>query len=230
MKHKNLKLFATTFLVIFNLFMCFAGTYAWFVVTKTNTANNLQVQMYTHELDMSYRVYKYSDDDKAPINATGLPDALSLVKYDSVIKSRNENTPIIIEFLITGMALEDNMPIYISTHCNETYATTNYLSNIIELKFGIIESIISDDANIVYNTATSYFNDISGVKFRQQNNTKVQDVVYTITNYNVSSALRLYIQLDYSEELIDTFEFTLSDSTTTTFLNDITLIKCYTNE
>ena len=168
--------------------MCFVGTYAWFVASRVDTANNMQVQMYTHELDMSYRVYKYSDDDKAPINATHLPDALSLVEYDSVIKSRNENTPIIIEFLITGMALDENIPIYINTHCNETNATTHFLSNIIELKFGVIDSITSEDANVVYTSATSYFNNISGVKFRQ-GNSKVQDVLSILERENFDIVL-----------------------------------------
>lgn len=229
MKHTKLKTILATIVVIFNLFVCFAGTYAWFVTVQKQGASGMQVQMYTHELDMNYNVYKYSDDDKAPINATGLPGALSLVEYDSVIKSRNENTPIIIEFLITGMALGENIPIYINTHCNETQATTHYLSNIIELKFAVIDSIVSNDVEVIYNSATSYFSNVSGVKFRE-GNTKTQDVIYTLSNYNASNSLRLYIQLDYSEELIDTFEFTLSDSTTTTFLNDLTLIECYTNE
>ena len=83
MKRAKFKIALATALVLFDLFSCFAGTYAWFTAARTNEAASMQVQMYTHELDMSYKVYKYDDDLGAAINATGRPDALILKEYDS---------------------------------------------------------------------------------------------------------------------------------------------------
>lgn len=232
MKHTKLKTFLASILVAFNVLVCFAGAYAWFTAAKRNDASGMQIQMYTHELDMSYKVYKYSDDEKSPIDASSQVDALKLQEYDSVIKSRNTNTPVIIVFNITGMTLGENIPVYINTHCTNTTTTARVLSNIIELKFAVISSITSDSATTIYNSAVSYFESVNGVTFKN-NNVKNQDILYTLNNYSssiVGGSLKLYIQLDYSETLIDAFEFSITDSTTTSFSNDLTMINCYTEE
>ena len=135
MRRKGLKIFLVTALCIFNLFVCFSSVYAWFASSKVDEVSGLQVQIYTHELDMNYRVFKYSDDDKAGIEVTHQPDALTLQRYDSVIKSRNVNTPIILEFLISGVALGENIPIDIVSHCTDATLTNKVISNIVKLQF-----------------------------------------------------------------------------------------------
>lgn len=234
MKNSNIKIALATMITIFDLTACFAGAYTWFTASKNTDASSMQVQMYTHELDMSYRVYKYDDDLKEAINATGRPDALSLQEYDSVIKSRNVNTPIILEFMITGMDLGENIPLYINTHCENNTTTDRVLSNIVQLQFATINSITTTDANEIYSQSVSYFdeNSIPEITFKN-GNTKTQDIVYNLTNYENSlldGSLRIYIKLDYSISLIDQFQFSITDATTTSFDNDLTLINCYTNE
>lgn len=234
MKRNELKIMFAIGAGAFDALAGITGTYAWFVMTRVNNASAMYVQMYTHELDMSYRVYKYDDNLKEAIDATGLPDALTLPKYDSVIKSRNVNTPIILEFIVTGVALEENIPLYINTHCQNTTTTDRVLSNIVQLQFSSINSITSSDTNIIYNESLNYFdeNSIPEITFKNGNN-KTQDVVYTLTNYQdavLNNSLKIYIKLDYSIDLIDQFEFSITDSTTTSFNNDLTLINCYTDE
>ena len=232
MKHTKLKVFLATLLSIFNLAVCFAGTYAWFTAAKMNSAENMQVQMYTHELDMSYHVYKYNDDQKGAINATGQSDALKLQKYDSVIKSRNMYTPIIIEFMITGMSLGEDIPVFINTHCKNTTTTDRVLSNIIQMKFAIIPTITSSDPNDIYFDAISEFENIEPNLFIE-NSIKRQDITYELSNYSssiVGGNLRLYILLDYHEGLIDQFEFTYHDVQSTTFANDLERIVCVADE
>lgn len=232
MKHSKFKMFLAAIMVAFNVLVCFAGAYAWFVAARRNDASQMQIQMYTHELDMSYKVYKYSDDDKSPIDATGQADALKLQEYDSVIKSRNSNTPIIIVFNLTGVSLGENIPVYINTHCTNTTTTARVLSNIIELKFAVINTITSSDPVDIYEEVVDYFTGVNGVAFKN-NSIKSQDILYTLQNYSssiVGGGLKLYIQLDYSEPLIDAFEFSITDSTTTSFQNDLTMINCYTED
>lgn len=137
MKNAKFKIFCAVSLALFNLMSSFLGTYAWYTSSDKIDAAGMQVQMYTHELDMSYKVYKYSEEEKGIINATNQRDALTLNEYDSVFKDRNGYTPIIIEFLLTGIALEDNLPISITTHCNNNTPSDKVTSNIIELKFGL---------------------------------------------------------------------------------------------
>lgn len=231
MKHKNLKIICATVVAIFNLFVCFTGVWAWFVATHLNNASDFSVGIYTHELDMSYRVYKYSDDDKAIINATGYNDALTFQEYDSVLTERNINTAILIEFEISGMALHDNLPIYINSHCTNSSKTAKVISNIIFLQFDVIPSISSADPTTIYNQAVNHFESVEKNYFNQA--TKVTDIEYELDNYSsavVNGGIRLYILLDYSSTLINNFEFTVGDAATTTFSNDLTRIDCYTYE
>ena len=232
MKNK-IKMFSATLLILFNLIVCFSSTISWFVSATNNDASNMQVQLYTHELDMSYRVYKYVDDEKSVIDVTGRDDALTLQKYDSVIKNRNENTPIILDFLLTGVSLGDNIPIYINAHCTNNTTTERVLSNIVMLQFCSFTNV-GNDASSIYSNVLSYIedNNISAITFKQ-NNTKIQDVMFTVSNYVdliEHNSLRIFIKIDYSEELIDAFEFSLTDSDSTSFTNDLTLINCYTDE
>jgi len=232
MKHTRLKIMTAALLALFDLASCFAGTLAWFTAAKTADASRMAVQMYTHELDMSYRVYKYDDDLKSAINATGQADALVLQEYDSVFENHNEHTPIIIEFAMTGMDLGENIPVYVTAHCTNATYDERYISNIVEFKFGLINSITSDDPDDIYTAAVSHFRNVDGLTF-VDGETKSRNLVYTLDDYSediMGGSLRLYIQLDYAVDLIrDNFSFSLSDATTTTFYNDLTMIDCSTD-
>ena len=226
MKRKGLKILTTTLVCIFNLFVCFASAFAWFVVANRNDANQMQVEIYTHELDLSYRVLKYIDDEKAAVDVTGQPDALTLQDYDSVIKSRNVNTPIILEFWLSGITLGENTPINISSTLKSVVADY-YLSDVIRLKFATF-NVQATSANDVYYEVVDYFEDVTEVTFKT-GNTKVNEVNYILDNYSsylTSYGLDLFIMLDYSEDLIDALNISQLDLQTITFANDLKEISC----
>ena len=235
MKHMNLKMFLGTLLTIFNLGTCGAATYAWFITARSNNASGFNVQMYTHELDMSYRVYKYDEELGHAINATGRPDALALPEYDSVITDRNAHTPVILEFVVTGMNLGEGIPLHIKTECGDSSTNSRSLSNIVQLRFSPISVISATDAQTIYNSAVNYFADpINAVPaqcFKVGSN-KELEIVYNLTDYDSElsdGALRIFVELDYSVALVSQFEFEFGDETTTSFDNDITWISCYTD-
>ena len=84
MRRLRTKLICALLLMAMNLATAFVGVYAWFVSNRQGDASGMRIQMYTHELDLSYRVYKYSDEVKGVIEATDMPDAFTLPEYDSV--------------------------------------------------------------------------------------------------------------------------------------------------
>ena len=231
MKRKGLKIFLATTMCIFNLFVCFSGVLAWFSAANKDDVAGMQVQMYTHELDMNYRVFKYSDDEKAGVEVTGRQNALEMQKYDSVIVSRNEHTPIILEFLLNGVSLGENLPINITTTRSQDDATVQAISNIIKLQFAPLV-INSDDETVIYDTAVSYFRTHQTGSVFEDGET---EVVYELSNYSsylTSAGLTLFIMIDYSEALIDNFRdnFDITDSTTVAFTNDLLNIVCTTYE
>ena len=180
---------------------------------------------------MSYRVFKYSDDAKSGIEVTGQQDALELQKYDSVITSRNENTPIILEFLLNGASLNENLPISIITSRSQNNASIQAISNILKFQFAPL-NINSNDDSVIYDSAVSYFRNQSNASSFENGE---YEVVYELDNYAshiTSVGLTLFIMLDYSEELIDNFRdnFDITDSTTVTFTNDLLNIVCTTYE
>ena len=133
MKHRGLKLFSATALVIFNLIVCIMATFAWFINSKVTDGNSIAVQMDAHELRLDYQILKFDDEKKKVIET----DGLNLNQYDSIIKERNEKTSIVLKVTLTSnLFLSKTVSdVNISFKCTETTATTNYLSNITHFKF-----------------------------------------------------------------------------------------------
>jgi len=228
-KHHLLLTFLVTLFALLDLSVCATGTYAWFVTKNTVDTSGISMKIYTQDLDLTYKIYKYLDDDKRAIDATDDPNGLVLTKYDSVITSRNENTAIILEFNISGEVPTGHNSFCLSAHCTNGYTDTRYLSNIIGLKFAVTDSITGNDADTLYHSATTYFNNAPVYTFKN-NSTKVLDIDYSINNYSNylhNGVLKLYLQLDYVPELVKQFEFSFDDISTTSFTNDLTLINCY---
>lgn len=227
MRHLRTKLICALLLMALNLATAFVGVYAWFVSGWRSDASGMRVQMYTHELDLSYRVYKYSDEVKGVIEATDFPDAFTLLEYDSVFTDRNDNTPIIVDFSLTGAALSAASPIYISADCTTQSPIAKALSNIIELKFALLEDVGSA-ASAIWSDAVDHFENAPGCRFKVGGN-KDTSLEYTIDNYEghvVGNTLRFFMQMNYADDLIDEFDFDWTDSQTTVFSNDLTTISC----
>ena len=226
MNRKGLKIFAATVVCIFNLFVCFSGVAAWFSANQKTDTAGAQITVGGQLLDMSYRVFKYSDDDKAGVEVTGQQDALELPKYDSVITSRNNHTPIILEFLLSGDSIQQGIPINITTTRSQDNATAKCISNIIKLQFAPL-TINSNDDSVIYDAAVSYFrNQPTDVVFENGE----LEATYQLSGYTSGVGLDVYVMLDYSESLIQNFAFDITDANTTTFTNDLLSISCTANE
>ncbi len=227
MRRLRYKLTCAALLFSLNLATIFTSVYAWFTAVRKNGASGMSIQMYAHELDLRYQVYKYSDEAKSVINATDRQDALTLLEYDSVFKDRNDNTPILVEFTLLGGAINDGSSIRVTTTCSNASATAKALSNIIELKFALLTPESSDPASL-WSEAIDSFESVNGKRFKV-GNAKNLSVTYTIENYGASLAndgLHFFMLINYAEDLIEDFDFDLFDSQTTAFSNDLTTIAC----
>lgn len=228
-KRHRLLTFLVTLFALFDLLVCGMGCYAWFVTKNTVSASGIQMRIYTQDLDLSYKIYKYSDDEKCAIDVTNQDDALALQEYDSVITSRNDNTPIIIEFNLRGEKITGDNSICLSVTCTDPATDTRYLSNIVGLKFATTTAITGDSTADIYDSAVNYFKDVNSYTFKNGDN-KTSEIVYTATNYTsyiVNNVLKIYMQLDYEPSLVQQFEFSFDDVTTTSFTNDLTLMRFY---
>ena len=227
MRHLRTKLICALLLMALNLATAFVGVYAWFVSGWRSDASGMCVQMYTHELDLSYRVYKYSDEVKGVIEATDSPDAFVLLEYDSVFTDRNDNTPIIVDFSLTGAALSAASPICMSADCTAQSPIAKALSNVIELKFALIDDAGST-ASDIWSNAVGHFESAPGCRFKV-GGSKDTSLDYTIDDYEdhiAGNTLHFFMQMDYADDLIGEFDFDLTDSQTTAFSNDLTTISC----
>jgi hypothetical protein len=223
-----LKKLASITMLLFNLVACIAATFAWFVAAKQNNTSGMQVQIDTYDLSITCNIYKYDDDIKAAVDATNDADAFSFRQYDSVFTSRNEKNSVILVFTITGTLVEALSPITVDVHCTDQTTTNRVTSNIFYVKQGLF-NISENTANSIYNSATSSFENISESTF-VNNSQKSQNVTFVVSNYaNYVSrnALKVYIEMNYSETLAGSFSYNLADLNTTSFSNDITRISCH---
>lgn len=227
MRRIRIKVACAALLMLFNLATAFTGVYAWFTAVRRTDAAGMRVQMYAHELDLSYRVYKYSDEDKRAIDATDRQDAFALSEYDSVFADRNGRTPIIVDFSLRGAALSEGSPIRVSATCSNPSPSAKVLSNIVELKFGL-PAMQGSDALSIWSGAVLYFGAEPGERFKRSGE-KDLEVSYVIDGYGAAmsnNTLHFFMQLNYASDLIGEFDFDLSDSQTTAFSNDLTAISC----
>lgn len=101
LKKKTSKIIAATSMVIFSLFTCFTGVYAWFNVATHQELENTgaQVVVDSNAIDFSYRLYKYNSDKKQGEATDGSSTLdLNLNKFDNLIRSRNINNNNILRF------------------------------------------------------------------------------------------------------------------------------------
>ena len=220
--------FLAIFITLLDLITCAVQSFAWFTTANKVSVVGMQMRIEATRLDLTYDVYKYIDELKAPVNVTNEPDALTLTEYDSVILSRNVFTPIVIKFEFNITA---STPLCIDTYCTEEETDTNYLSNIVELKFAVVPNIADNasDSDIYYAVVDYFATNISAETFKV-GDIKNLELNYILTNYTQyinQGKLDLYIQLDYSETLISDFTFDIENSDTTEFANDLSLIRCY---
>ena len=216
MKKNNLKIIAATCMTIFNLAICFAATFAWFISVKKLYSSDMTIQMEAHELRLNYAIYKFDDNIK---DITEI-DSLALNPYDTVIGERNKNNAIVIKAELTSDFFIDKTTydITISLACSETASNTDYLSNITHFKFAPltnIEDIYYDSVAGLQNTTPLKF--ITTVK--------LTEVTYTISNAPIiDNKIVIYGLFNYDEDLINARNIDITDEIPV-FTNDIEYIR-----
>lgn len=228
MKKTKLKIALSTVLVIFNLVFCFVATFAWFVGQANNDASGLGVKMQTYDLDIEYyKIFKYSDDTKCGIDVTDDPNgSFELPYFDTVIRSRNEHTAVILLFCISGQEI-GSTSIRATMTCNEENNTPydndpdkEFLSNAVRFKLAPISTATippiaatnnvptAAEAASIYDKAITYFDD-NGVEIAFSNWTQKRTTIthtFAPSDYSdfvVGNKVYLYMLFDYSEDLVN---------------------------
>jgi len=229
MKNKSLKIIALTAMTIFNLMVVFAATFAWFYATKNNLkGSNIALQIDAQELHINYNLYKFDEDEKQIVEV----EKFDLNTYDSIIKERNINTPLVVKVIVAGNIFENKAAsdVSIELTCTEEVQFTSFLSNIINFRFKsfildtstISDTYYSAKEELLSETPTTFFT-----------TTKLTTRQLTISNAPIiNNTITIYGLVDYDEDLIDDFisinQLTLE--TMPAFQNDLNYIRFSVHE
>jgi hypothetical protein len=215
-QNKSLKLVFATAMAIFNLFCCFAGTWAWFTAARNLKGDAMAVQIEANELRLTYEAYKFEDSLKDIIEI----DNLNLNPYDTVIKERNKNNAIVIKATLTSNLFADKTAsdVEITLKCSSDSYFDDSLSNITHFKFAPLTNI--ED---VYYDSVAGLQNISPLKFLTT--VKLTEVTYTISNAPIiDGKIVIYGLFNYDEDLINARNIDITDEIPV-FTNDIEYIR-----
>jgi len=205
--------FLVSFLAISIMLICSFFTFAWFANSRDSSVAGLDV----HVEDVKalyikdYYVYRYSDDSKAGVLDTS--DHIHLSSYDTVFTDRNNNTPIIIKFVMEGATISNGDNFTISIDCSSALLENNKivssLSNIVQFKCGIISALDNvSNANTIYTTSKTFFGDtnntFSSATF-VSGTTKNNTISLSVSGYTSGTNLTIYLQLNYDSTLVNSY-------------------------
>lgn len=188
-------------MVIFNLAICFAATFAWFTASKKLNGSEIGVQIDAQELHLEYELYKFDEVAKQVAEV----ETFALNTYDSIITEKNVNTPLIIKTVLAGNIFQNksNTDVSINLTCSEAAYYTNYLSNIIHFKFAAF-AINSTEAADIYSEGLAGLENTAALKFITT--TKLTEINITITNAPIiDNTVTIYGLVNYDEDLISQF-------------------------
>ena len=229
MNKRSLKIIALTTMVIFNLVILFTGTFAWFYASKKNLeGSSIALQIDAQELHIDYNLYKFDEDEKEIIEV----DKFNLNTYDSIIKERNINTPLIVKAILAGNIFEgkNQSEVTIDLSCNETAHYTSYLSNIINFRFKSFTLNTTNISDIYYDAKEELMSENPITFFTTTKLTTTQLIINNAPIIN--NTITIYAMVDYDEDLIDNF-ITVNSLTLDTmpaFQNDLNYIRFSVHE
>lgn len=184
---------------IFNLIIitiCFtAAAFAWFSTNKKVEGSSITIQVEKSSIVVNHTIYKYDTDEQEFVET----NSFDLRPYDMVIRNRNEHSSLILKLEVLGKVIENEDDIILNFLCTDTSSNTRSLSNVTQFKIGLFNT-----TNI--NEIESAFENINAHQFLT--NAKVTNFTHTVTNYSsyiTNGTLLIYVQIDYSDTLIEAF-------------------------
>ena len=219
MKNRGLKIFLATTMAIFNLFVCFVSTYAWFVGAQKPDATGINIQMEANELRLDYELYAYNDTLKQVEEV----NSFDLLPYDTILKEKNNITPIVAKITLYGTVLADKTTadVNILASCTNNSLQANVLSNITHFKFGVLDITSTNISDIYYQAIESLS---TATKYKFITTVKNLTIEETIQAPVENSEIVLYSIFNYDEDLITARNINI-DTGAPTFTNDIQYVR-----
>lgn len=220
----KLRVVSSTALLIFAIFgfLSVNGSLAWFASNKRVGLSGMQIQSVVEELRVgSCEIYYYDVEEKTGAFWADETQKAFMREYDSVFTDRNENTALVLKIPVQGPYVREGKTFTVTLDCTQalyqtdpnTGAQTNkvsdYLSNVVQIKAGVIPSLKDEtNANVIYTEAVEYFK--TSVNARENSFVLVSNgvaeknisITFTIENYGAADSMDLYLEMDYSPELI----------------------------
>ena len=222
------------------------ATVAWFKINNVVNGGEDIINIRDVDISLQYKFYKY--DEFNEITSSTDYHVLRLNEYDSIIKSRNDYNPLIIEFEISGEEVAGGLnDLELTINCsNSTYNSQN-ISNITQYNILMMQPSATDEATYT-NVLAAAKNQNTNYRFvttQTNGNTKTytksnvisyiiqsQDYSPYFTGQNPQNSFTMYIVIDYAEDLIEeVFSDILgiatedSDDSVGRFNNDLTSIQ-----
>jgi len=218
----NLLTFIVSFFTITLLIVCSGFTFSWMSQSTAGDVDQIDgtIESVKDLYISEYKVYRYSDDEKAGILDESTNITLSA--YDTVFTDRNENNPLIIKIIMEGVTITNGASFSItidsteSLYVDDTVASpviNAALSNIIKINCAMISSLDTEtDANTIYTTSKNFFADTTNTyqsgQFVTINNStlsKTTSITLSFSGYTASNNIVLYLELNYDDDLVNQF-------------------------
>lgn len=205
---KSLKVICATSAVIFSLFTCFTGVFAWFYTNAQSKTQSGQIEVKANPnlIDLSFTVYKYDAESKQGKKyVEGDPDFdLSLNKFDNFIRERNVNSNNVMRFVLSfpnRFSEQTKRDVFFSITCDSSETGTTFDPGIIDTKerkhkdnngykytCESVDYVCNNISNVVYFKVLPYTYTINGVshKFDESINideTNDSNTYFDATNY-----------------------------------------------
>ena len=228
---KKMKIAAVTSMMVFSLFVAFAGVFAWFttITSINNGANDFPIYHDDSEIT-AVSVYCIKYDGIYGATATRLTNedySFTMSEYDSIFTDKNINTPLFLRIEIDHF--DKTKPLTISVPCSGDYKTgsntyvNNYLSNVVSVKFsyglqttgGLIKDsynltesyIEGGNAEIIYKGMRDRVSTLTGTPFVTNTTTGAKDrtILQTIAANTITDTYitgdRLVVYLEFDYDV-----------------------------
>jgi hypothetical protein len=216
MRKNKLKIIAASAMVIFNLAICFAATFAWFVAKDKLDGSQINMKIEATELNLDYDLYKY---DIYQVVST---ESFSLNTYDSIIDDKNINTALIMKVTLSGNVFQDRNAIDVNIKVKHgaapTAQNTDPLSDLVHFRFGQLTSLTSNDPTTIYDGVQENFTS-QFLIFGNSDTIEIDLTDATITNNQVI----IFGLIDYDKTLVDIKEY--NPSNLPDFVDDLEYIR-----